>query len=254
MAPRHPRRRRLLLPLLLAATLAAEVTGLAIARTLEPAALTAATAAGASTVAAQVRAQVRDQVADPASRAAVVTEGARDTAHAITAARASRPSATLAQPPLTSIEAPARAASSATSVPPGASPYAGRNHVWIPVLGINRSVSLFPCSRTRPPDNYVYRWGCAGRNNVYLLGHAYSVFKPLHDAFVGGRLRKGMTVFYANGAGIVHTYAVIWWRVVAPTTAASWAWAAQSQPSMTLQTCVGANSQYRLMVRLVQVG
>jgi sortase (surface protein transpeptidase) len=152
-----------------------------------------------------------------------------------------------------------RATSGATShVTPAktASPvrYAGRNHVWIPSLGINRSVSSFSCTRSRPPDNYVYRWGCAGRNNVYLLGHAYSVFRPLHDAYVGGRLRKGLKAVYADALGHVHTYAVTWWRVVAPTTAASWAWAAQSRPSMTLQTCVGARSQYRLMVRLVEVG
>jgi sortase (surface protein transpeptidase) len=100
----------------------------------------------------------------------------------------------------------------------------------------------------------VYRWGCGGRNNVYLLGHAWSTFKPLHNAYVGGRLRTGMKVIYADGGGTVHTYSVIWWKVVAPTTAASWAWAAQSRPSMTLQTCVGANSAYRLMVRLVQTG
>jgi hypothetical protein len=126
--------------------------------------------------------------------------------------------------------------------------------VWIPSLGINRQVSSFACSRTRPPDNELYRWGCAGNNNVYLLGHAYSVFKPLHEAYVSGGLRKGMKVIYADGLGHVRTYSVIWWRVVAPTTAASWAWAAQSQPSMTLQTCLGATSQYRLMVRLAQVG
>jgi hypothetical protein len=89
----------------------------------------------------------------------------------------------------------------------------------------------------------VYRWGCAGRNNVYLLSHAWSTFKPLHDAYTAGRLRKGLQVVYADGGGRVHTYAAIWWKVVAPTTAASWAWASLSTPSMTLQTCVGANSQ-----------
>ena len=129
--------------------------------------------------------------------------------------------------------------------------YAGRNHVWIPALGIDRSVSPFPCTRTRPPDNLVYRWGCAGKNNVYLLGHAYSVFEPLHDAYVNKTLRKGMEVVYADGAGRVRTYTVTWWRVTAPTTAASWAWAPQSRPSMTLQTCVGADGEYRLIVRLV---
>jgi hypothetical protein len=89
---------------------------------------------------------------------------------------------------------------------------------------------------------------------VYLLSHAWSTFKPLHDAYVRGGLRKGMKVIYADGAGHVGTYSVVWWRVTAPTTAASWAWASLGRPSMTLQTCVGSRSQYRLMVRLVQTG
>jgi Sortase domain len=136
---------------------------------------------------------------------------------------------------------------------PKATSFKGRNHVWIPTLGINRSVASFPCSRSAPPNNYVYRWGCAGRNNVYLLGHAYSVFKPLHDAYVGHRLHVGMKAYYADGSGRTHVYRVKWWKLTLPTTSASWAWAAQSVPSMTLQTCVGRNSQYRLMVRLVEV-
>ena len=136
----------------------------------------------------------------------------------------------------------------------GSASYRGRNHVWIPSLGINRSVSGFSCSSSAYPGNRVYRWGCAGRNNVYLLGHAYSVFKPLHDAYVSGRLRVGMKAYYADGSGRVHAYKVIWWKLTRPTTAASWAWASLSRPSMTLQTCVGSQSQYRLMVRLVRVG
>jgi hypothetical protein len=99
----------------------------------------------------------------------------------------------------------------------------------------------------------MYRWGCAGSNNVYLMGHAYGVMKPLHDAYVGGRLKVGMKAWYADGGGTVHVYAVTWWKLTRPTTAASWAWAAQAVPSMTLQTCVGANSEYRLMVRMVEV-
>jgi hypothetical protein len=142
---------------------------------------------------------------------------------------------------------------SASGTAGGPASFAGRNHLWIPSLGINRSVSWFPCDRSRPPDNYVYRWGCAGANNVYLLGHAYSVFDPLHDAYVGGRLHKGMEAVYADSQGHVHRYTVRWWKVVRPTTSASWAWAAQPVPSMTLQTCVGRDSQYRLMVRLLEV-
>ncbi len=136
----------------------------------------------------------------------------------------------------------------------GAPSYSGRNHVWIPSLGINRSVAWFSCSRSREPDNYVYRWGCAGTNNVYLLGHAWGVFDPLHDAYVSGRLQRGMKAVYADANGKVRTYAVRWWKVVKATTSASWAWASLPTPSMTLQTCVGARSQYRLMVRLTVVG
>jgi hypothetical protein len=131
--------------------------------------------------------------------------------------------------------------------------FAGRNHLWIPSLGVNRSVSAFSCSRSEPPGNLVYRWGCAGTNNVYLFGHAASVFGPLYNAYMSHRLAVGMNVWYADGSGHVHKYAVRYWRVVSPV-GADWAFAPQSVPSMTLQTCVGANSQYRLIVRLVQVG
>ena len=133
-----------------------------------------------------------------------------------------------------------------------ASSYRGRNHVWIPALGIDRSVSGFACTSSAYPGDRVYRWGCAGRNNVYLFGHAHSVFKPLHDAYVRHRLKKGMKVVYADGNGKVSTYAVAWWKVVKPTNGA-FAYAAQSRPSLTLQTCVGSKSQYRLIVRLTKV-
>ena len=129
-----------------------------------------------------------------------------------------------------------------------------RDRVWIPSLGIDRRVHVFPCPRQRPPDDFVYAWGCAGANNVYLMGHAHSVFRPLHDAYVSGRLSKHLTVVYADGTGIFHTYRVAWWRVTRPTTEAAWAWAPQDRPSMTLQTCVGRKGEYRLMVRLVEVG
>jgi hypothetical protein len=137
----------------------------------------------------------------------------------------------------------------------GSSPssYRGRNHVWIPALGVNRSVSFFSCSSSAYPGDRVYRWGCAGSNNVYLFGHAHSVFRPLHDAYVRGRLSKGMKVIYADGNGRVTTYAVVWWKITIPDKG-GFAYAAQSRPSLTLQTCVGSNSQYRLIVRLLKVG
>ena len=166
--------------------------------------------------------------------------------------------ATRARPVVLVVHAskPAGSAAAKPAKPPkstAATTFKGANHLWIPALGISRGVSSFPCSRQQAPANYVYRWGCAGSNNVYLLGHAYGVFKALHDAYYNGRLKVGLTAIYAGGAGTVHTYRVAWWRVVRPTTAAKWAWASLASPSMTLQTCLGANSEYRLMVRLVQV-
>lgn len=145
------------------------------------------------------------------------------------------------------------AAKAAAEKARAAATYSGTNHVWMPSLGVSRGVSAFPCSRSEPPANRIYRWGCAGKNNVYLFGHAWGVMKPLHDAYVSGRLKLGMKVVYADGNGRVRTYRVTEIRVVSPTQV-DWAIAAQSRPSMTLQTCVGANSEKRLLVRLVADG
>jgi hypothetical protein len=252
MASPRPRPRRLLLPTILAVVLAAEITGIAIARSLTPAAVVIAAPDGPRAVATAVR----DRASELES--ANVRDRASEVVHAGVDLASRRPRdagrGPVAQPatPVRVSQATTRPASGTVRTAASAS-YHGRNHVWIPSLGIDKSVQSFPCSRSRPPDAGVYRWGCAGRNNVYLLSHAWSTFRPLHDAYVRGTLRKGLKVMYADSAGHVHTYRVIWWRVTAPTTAASWAWAAQSRPSMTLQTCVGSRSQYRLMVRLVRV-
>jgi len=256
--PRRPSAtRRLLIPLVLATVLAGEVAGLAAAAALDG--RTAASAAGPTGPAPAVGIAAAGR-ARPAAESAVSTDamsrghGAapsrRSVPASVLAARGTatdnlRPTRSHAAAPRPPLVAEARAVSKGPGV------RQGRNHLWIPNLGVSRSVESFPCSRTRPPDNFIYRWGCAGRNNVYFLGHAYSVFKPLHDAYVGGRLRQGMTAAYADGNGRVRTYAVAWWKITRPTAAAAWAWAAQSTPSMTLQTCVGANSEYRLIVRLV---
>ncbi len=125
-----------------------------------------------------------------------------------------------------------------------------RNHLWIPALGISRGYSWYACGRTTELANIVYRWGCAGRNNVYLMGHAWGVFKPLHDAYLAGTLRKGMVAYWADSLGRVHRFRVTAWQVVKPSVTA-WATAAQPTLSMTLQTCMGGHSQYRLDVRLV---
>ena len=250
MASRARLNRRLILPFALAVVLAGEVTGLALAVRLQP------LPAAAPTTNVSTSAAHRDVGPATSIVSAATSTVSAATLDAAIPPRSVEPGfrASSAVPAAaTPLVAPVAKSTPAKSSPTATS-YHGRNHVWIPTLGINRSIVSFPCSRSRPPDNYLYRWGCAGTNNVYLLGHAYSVFKPLHDAYVGGRLKKGMKVFYADGNGHVRTYAVVWWQVTPPTTSASWAWAAQSRPSMTLQTCLGANSEYRLMVRLVGVG
>ncbi len=145
-------------------------------------------------------------------------------------------------------EQPKPAPPRAAAAPPA---YSGANHVWSAALGLNRSVAAFPCSRSRPPDMAIYRWGCAGHNNVYLFAHAGGPFGRLHDLYVRGDLRRGLTVTYADANRTVHRYRVAWWKVVLPTNG-DFAYAAQSRPSMTLQTCVGANDRYRLVVRLYQ--
>ncbi|MDQ3127190.1 MAG: sortase [Chloroflexota bacterium] len=267
MASRRSRPRRLVLPILLSAVLVAEITGIALARSMSPAdGVVGAGATSGSPATAPVQSVGR--TGGTALSSAAIADASRDAvalnanaARVRTSSAPVGPSVQPASPARSTTTSTKSVASTSRETTRPATPsttttasYRGKNRVWIPSLGINRSVSAFPCSRTRPPDNYLYRWGCAGRNNVYLLGHAYSVFKPLHDAYVSGRLAKGMKVIHADGAGRVSTYSVIWWRVVKPTTAASWAWAAQSKPSMTLQTCVGARSDQRLMVRLVRVG
>lgn len=130
---------------------------------------------------------------------------------------------------------------------------AARNRLVIPSLGIDRPVHPFPCERRRPPGDLVYAWGCAGEGNAYLLGHAHSVFRPLHDAYVEGRLRLGMRAWHAGPDGRLREYRVAWWRVVRPVAGATWAWGGQEAPVLTLQTCVGADSERRLVVRLLAV-
>jgi sortase (surface protein transpeptidase) len=176
---------------------------------------------------------------------------APEAATAIRVAWVTRAAPAVPQPKAKSVSTTEAVSSGAGGSSP--SSYRGRNHVWIPALGINRSVSFFSCSSSAYPGDRVYRWGCAGSNNVYLFGHAHSVFKPLHDAYVRGRLSKGMKVMYADANGKVSTYAVSWWKLTTPDKGA-WAYAGQSRPSLTLQTCVGARSQYRLIVRLTKVG
>jgi sortase family protein len=243
--PTAPRPVRSLLALALVANLVAITapTALALQRAGED------RTQAAPTVWLPVAADAADRAEAAIAEAAAFDE-ARPVFAPIPAGWTVRPAAEVPTPKPTTVTKGASKSKSTASV--RASGFHGRNHVWIPALGISRSTTGYSCSSSFYPGNRVYRWGCAGRNNVYLFGHAHSVFKPLHDAYVRGGLRKGMKVYYADGAGKVRTYAVRWWRLTTPANGA-WAYAGQSRPSLTLQTCVGAQSQYRLIVRLTRV-
>ena len=240
--PTAPRPARSLLALALVATLLAATAPTAAlgSQLARDTALPAAPAAPLATPA-----DGPDRAAEARARFATTTSS-RPLVASIPAGWTSRPKTATPEPKPTAVTK----GSAAAGTKAGA--MRGRNHVWIPSLGISKSVSGYSCSSGYYPGNRVYRWGCAGSNNVYLFGHAHSVFKPLHDAYMRGRLTKGMKVYYAGSDGNVATYAVSWWRLTTPENGA-WAYASQSRPSLTLQTCVGARSQYRLIVRLAKV-
>jgi Sortase domain len=245
MSPTRVPHRRILIPFVLALVLAAEsvaVASVVMARSVA----TDGAAAPASFVPLTTDAHIRERS---------VTDAPTLDPRLAPIAEPAAPVRVLAQPVLASVnkaksESKVKPKSGGSSSAPAS--YGGKNHVWFPALGINRSVYFFSCSNKSYPGNVVYRWGCAGSNNVYLFAHAHAAFKPLHDAYVNGRLRKGMKVMYADAKGKVRTFKLAWWKVTTPTNG-SWAFAGQSRPSLTLQTCVGAKSQYRLIVRFVQV-
>ncbi len=249
MHSRPLRRRHPVIPasiaLVLALAIAAQVTGLVSADASgAPIAPVAAPTPALGSLPNAPRETDGGLPAEPAAAAGASLGGARSSsaANVRVAAPKARPAPKPAPKPAPRV------------TPRPAAAYHGRNRVWIPALGINARIQAFPCSRSRPPDAGVYRWGCAGANNLYLMAHAWSTFKPLHDAYVAGRLHAGMRVISADASGHVRTFSVAWWRVVRPTAAVSWAWASQSRPSMTLQTCLGAHSEFRLIVRLHEVG
>jgi hypothetical protein len=131
--------------------------------------------------------------------------------------------------------------------------YHGVYHLWIPALSLSRDIYDWGCNGGLIPNRVEY-WGCVGRNNLYLLGHAWGVFAKIHDGYHSGALRVGLTAFYADKRGVIHRYRISWVRHVAIADYASWsewAMAASSGPVITLQTCDGATSAYRILVRLV---
>ncbi len=131
--------------------------------------------------------------------------------------------------------------------------YHGVYHLWIPALGLSRGISDWGCRGGLIPNRVEY-WGCVGSHNLYLLGHAWGVFAPIHDGYHSGALKVGLTAWYADKAGKVHRYRISQIRHVANknyATWSTWAMASSSSQIITLQTCDGATSAYRILVRLV---
>ena len=121
----------------------------------------------------------------------------------------------------------------------------GRNHVWSPALGIDKRVYAFSCSRSRKPGNVVYRWGCAGRNNVYLMGHARtSSARSTPPTTTDGSPRpEGLLRRLGRQAPHLRG-SLVEGRRTDPGCRLGVGVA--HSPSMTLQTCLGRHSEYRL--------
>ena len=135
-------------------------------------------------------------------------------------------------------------------------PYLGR--FSFPVAGgLDERVYDWGCQGGRVPD-IVLRWDCAGNRNTYLLGHASSVFNPVADAYRDGRLRPGKLATWTRD-GVTRTFRVAWVRLVDKDyvwkgrAGHQWAWNATRRVAITLQTCWGADSNRRLIVRMVIV-
>ena len=143
--------------------------------------------------------------------------------------------------------------------PPEPAPlYLGRvGTLRFPAIDLARPVYRWGCRGGTLP-NLVVRWDCAGTNNTYLLGHAWGVFWPLYDARRDGRLRVGQHLSLADSTGQTRRYELAWFRIVPATyvwhgrSGDEWAWNATSRRAVTLQTCWGANSAYRLIVRFYE--
>lgn len=134
--------------------------------------------------------------------------------------------------------------------------YKGKNMFWYPALGIKASIKGYGCQYGGNPKGIgrgLYTWGCSGKNNTYLLAHAYSTFHPIQIGYHTGRLKKGGLVYYADAKGKVTRYKVAWIKRIPLKT---WKtsqfgyFAAMDRKTLTLQTCDGSRSQYRIVVRL----
>jgi hypothetical protein len=144
----------------------------------------------------------------------------------------------------------------APTAPPQAN-YTGRSHFWFPALNIDTDWGWYGCDYGGPDalPGGIWRWGCGPQNNIYLLSHAWSTFKKIKTAYHNGTLQVGQNVWWSNAQGDVTKFEIRWIRRVTAeylnATASEWALNDSPTPIMTLQTCDGADDQFRIIVRLV---
>jgi hypothetical protein len=228
---------------------------LASALFLVSSAVAAADAPGTTIATAPAAAQVTSATPNAAALAAEARFAGDDLAdRGLDAQREARQAAA-------SLESGRAQAAAATAAPTAGRPatpsaprvYAGKNRFWYPALGISQAVGWFACDSPNAPGPLVYRWGCAGANNVYLLAHAGGKFQPIYNAYYAHRLKVGQLAVYADSQGREHYFKLAWYKVTPPLASSHWAWDPQPVSSLTLQTCLGANSELRLFVRFVEV-
>jgi hypothetical protein len=121
-------------------------------------------------------------------------------------------------------------------------------------IGLDVAVYRWGCRATDLP-NRALRWGCSGTNNQFIAGHAYGVFRPYYRAFGNHRLKRGMVAVFTDARGRTKRYRLAWVRKVRSSyiwngrTGDQWAWNPTAEPVITLQTCWGAKSNYRIVTR-----
>ncbi len=160
--------------------------------------------------------------------------------------------AELVRPVVVAPPAAPRPAPAPRPVPPPAPPApatvaVGANTLYIPSLNLRQHVSDYTdCTgSTGVPHWDVWRWTCAGTNNTYLMAHNPGIFTPILGLHVGDLIQ------YGDGAGVVHTYRVIFTEIVSYTDTSPTN--ALAVPSITLQTCWNYDGTQDFIVRAVQI-
>jgi len=125
-------------------------------------------------------------------------------------------------------------------------------HLDVPALGISRDVYEWGC-RTGTLPNQVYHWACAGQGNIFLLGHAASVFKPIYEARRHGTLTLGMRLYWTSKTGVRSSFRLTRIAVVRLSNIYSashyWIFNGASPAVVTLVTCYGYHDSKRIVAR-----